>query len=141
MLRKATTITDLWTGYKDLPTWKKILLFVPLIIAMVFVVVFVFMSGGKDGTTELAVEHNKARVDEKIKDREDLSKIEKAKRKVLDGEIKAIEKSMEIINEEIKEFETKINSAGSDPDKLRSVERDLRAKYKQLQDKRNRSNS
>ena len=126
-----TTITNLWSSFNKLPTWKKVLLFLPLIILIAIIAVLVFM-GGKNSNQEMVVKHNKKQVDKQIENFEDLSKIEEAKRAKNQTKIKAIESK---INENHKELEKTINAidnADGDADELLRIAEELRGRHKDI---------
>jgi len=130
-----TTLTNLWNNYKNLSWWRKVLLFLPLIIVLVVVGVLVFMSGNKDDNQELVVDHNRKVVDNQIEKFEDLSKAEEKKRQENQKQRNTLEIKMKENHEELEKTIKDIDNANGNPDELLRIADELRAKHRKLQGK------
>ena len=124
------TLKILWNKYRILEWWKKVLLFLPLLIAVIFVCSFTFWKPSFDSEQfENSVRHAKKQVNLRI-----TNKIQQEQKLVKQD--KELIKQQEILEEEIKSHEEKatnivdainLAAANNDLEHLRRIHKELNA--------------
>jgi hypothetical protein len=66
MLSRASSLSELWATFKDLPWWKKLLLFLPFIIIAAIGLVWAFSDDMKPANT--AIDAYNEKVDQEVKE-------------------------------------------------------------------------
>lgn len=118
-----TTLMTLWNNFKKLPWWKKILLFIPLILVGIGSIIF--MIDKSETTNEDIVRENKKKTDKQIESfNKSLNKLEK-ERKVIKDKRKEIRKELEDAKADYNNVCELIDN--TDADKLDSIAARLRA--------------
>ena len=126
-------IQNLWNKYKALSWWKKVLLFLPLLIVIVLICLLLFWKPSNDGDRfESAVKYGKKQVDKRIAEREAQDKLLKKQDDALAKKQKQLEKEIKANEKEASKLIDRVDSAAAngDADELRSIISELNAASK-----------
>ena len=126
------TLTDLWTRYKKLIWWKKALLALPLLVAIVAVIVFLFWKSSDGGKLEDAVRYGKEQVDARVQDNVEQDKKLVAKDKKLAAQQAALRQDIQTHEQEAAKTNSDIVNAADDSDitALTRLHRELNSKQR-----------
>lgn len=123
------TIKELWNEWKELIWWKKVLLFIPLILLIIFII-FIPIRRNEDDINKEILASNKKISNKAVDTLEQQDKKLEDKQKKIKQRRKELEKKVKNRDEETKSIIDEINDADDNLSKLVDLHRRINTRKK-----------
>jgi preprotein translocase subunit SecF len=131
---------EFWNSYKNLKTWKKILLFLPFVIVIILLGILFFLPKN-NSINEKLVKHHKKTVnkyaDSFIEQDKELEKFQKK----IEKQMGKLQQEAKKDAKEYKNLVNRVNNASNNPDELNRIREELNERNRKRRERFNFNNS